>query len=62
MALHGSPCGHVTAVKVQADNEYAASCKDGNYRVGVRPAAWWLRRSSRRVLLMRISSVVDSLL
>ena len=34
IALHGLPCGRVVAVKVQADNDYAASCKDGNqYRV-----------------------------
>ena len=30
IALHGLPCGQVVAVKVQADNDYAASCKDGN--------------------------------
>ncbi len=34
IALHGLPCGEVIAVKVQAENDYAASCKDGNrYRV-----------------------------
>jgi hypothetical protein len=34
IALHGQPCGEVTAVKVQAPNDYIASCKDGNrYRV-----------------------------
>jgi hypothetical protein len=34
IALHGMPCGQVVAVKVQAENDYAASCKDGNkYRV-----------------------------
>ena len=34
IALHGMPCGEVVAVKVQAENDYAASCKDGNkYRV-----------------------------
>jgi hypothetical protein len=34
IALHGLPCGRVVAVKVQAENDYAASCKDGNkYRV-----------------------------
>ena len=34
IALHGLPCGEVVAVKVQADNDYAASCKDKNkYRV-----------------------------
>jgi len=34
IALHGLPCGQVVAVKVQAEDDYAASCKDGNkYRV-----------------------------
>lgn len=34
IALHGLPCGQVVDVKVQAENDYAASCKDGNkYRV-----------------------------
>ena len=30
IALHGLPCGKVVAVKVQAENDYAASCEDGN--------------------------------
>ena len=30
IALHGLPCGPVVAVKVQAENDYTASCKDGN--------------------------------
>ena len=30
IALHGLPCGEVVAVKMQAENDYAASCKDGN--------------------------------
>ena len=30
IALHGMPCGEVVAVKVLAENDYAASCKDGN--------------------------------
>ena len=30
IALHGLPCGQVVAVKVQAESDYAASCKDGN--------------------------------
>ena len=30
IALHGLPCGQVVAVKVQAENDFAASCKDGN--------------------------------
>ena len=30
IALQGFPCGQVVAVKVLADNDYAASCKDGN--------------------------------
>ena len=34
IALHGLPCGPVVAVKVLAEKDYAASCKDGNkYRV-----------------------------
>jgi hypothetical protein len=34
IALHGLPCGQVAAVTVQAENDYAASCTDGNkYRV-----------------------------
>lgn len=34
IALHGLPCGQVVAVTVQAENDFAASCKDGNkYRV-----------------------------
>ena len=39
IALHGLPCGRVVAVKVQAENDYAASCKDGNkYRVSLNAA------------------------
>jgi hypothetical protein len=30
IALQGMPCGEVVAVKVQAQNDYLASCKDGN--------------------------------
>lgn len=34
IALQGLPCGQVVAVTVQAENDFAASCKDGNkYRV-----------------------------
>jgi hypothetical protein len=34
IALQGLPCGEVVAVKVNGDNDYACSCKDGNrYRV-----------------------------
>ncbi len=34
IALQSMPCGEVTAVKVQADKDFAATCKDGNkYRV-----------------------------
>jgi hypothetical protein len=34
IALHGLPCGQVVTVKVLAESDYAASCKDGNkYRV-----------------------------
>ena len=36
IALHGLPCGQVVAVKVLGENDYAASCRDGNkYRVHV---------------------------
>ncbi len=39
IALQGLPCGTVVAVTVRADNDYAASCKDGNrYRVFVNVA------------------------
>ena len=30
IALHGQPCGEVVGVKVQKENDYLASCKDGN--------------------------------
>ena len=30
IALQGMPCGDVVDVTVLADNDYAASCKDGN--------------------------------
>ena len=34
IALQGLPCGQVVAVTVQAENDYAVSCKDDNqYRV-----------------------------
>jgi len=34
IALHGSPCGQVVAATELAENDYAASCQDGNrYRV-----------------------------
>jgi len=34
IALHGLPCGEVVAVKVLAENDFTASCNDGNkYRV-----------------------------
>ena len=34
IALQGLPCGEVVAVTVQAESDFAASCKDGNkYRV-----------------------------
>jgi hypothetical protein len=34
IALHGLPCGQVVAVTGQAENDFAASCEDGNnYRV-----------------------------
>jgi hypothetical protein len=34
IALQGKPCGEVTEVQRKGDNDYVASCKDGNkYRV-----------------------------
>ena len=30
IALNGLPCGKVVAVKVLAENDYKASCEDGN--------------------------------
>ena len=34
IALQGQPCGEVVDVTVQAENDYAVSCKDKNkYRV-----------------------------
>jgi len=30
IALHGLPCGQVVAVKVLAQDDYSASCKDKN--------------------------------
>lgn len=30
IALNGLPCGKVIAVKVLAENDYSASCEDGN--------------------------------
>jgi hypothetical protein len=39
IALHGLPCGQVVTVAVQAENDYAATCKDGNkYRVYISAA------------------------
>ena len=37
IALNGKPCGEVVSYVVQADNDYVATCKDGNrYRVYVK--------------------------
>lgn len=39
IALQGQACGEVVAVKVNAENDYACTCKNGNrYRVYVNPA------------------------
>ncbi len=39
IALHGLPCTEVVEVKVKGENDYAASCEDGNkYRVYVNAA------------------------
>jgi hypothetical protein len=38
IALHGLPCGQVVGVVRQGENDYIASCQDGNrYRVFVNP-------------------------
>jgi hypothetical protein len=37
IALNGKPCGEVTSYEVQGENDFLATCKDGNrYRVYVR--------------------------
>jgi hypothetical protein len=37
IALNGKPCGEVTSYVVQGDNDFLATCKDGNrYRVYVK--------------------------
>jgi len=37
IALQGKPCGEVVSYVVQADNDFLATCKDGNrYRVYVK--------------------------
>lgn len=37
IALNGKPCGEVASYVVQADNDFIATCKDGNrYRVYVK--------------------------
>ena len=34
IALNGKPCGEVVSYTVQGDNDFVATCKDGNkYRV-----------------------------
>lgn len=39
IALQGLPCGKVVSVKQQGENDYIASCEDGNhYRVFVNAA------------------------
>jgi hypothetical protein len=38
IALHGQACGEVVSAERRADNDYVASCKDGNrYRVFTNP-------------------------
>ena len=38
IALQGLPCGEVVSYVVKGENDYVASCKDGNrYRVFVNP-------------------------
>ena len=37
IALQGQPCGEVVSYTVQGDNDFVATCKDGNrYRVHVK--------------------------
>ena len=37
IALNGKPCGEVVSYVVQGDNDFLATCKDGNrYRVYVK--------------------------
>lgn len=37
ISLQGKPCGEVVSYVVQADNDFVATCKDGNrYRVYVK--------------------------
>lgn len=37
IALNGKPCGEVVSYVVQGDNDFLATCKDGNrYRVVVK--------------------------
>ena len=37
IALQGKPCGEVVSYVVQGDNDFIATCKDGNrYRVHVK--------------------------
>ena len=49
IALQGLPCGEIVDVKVQAENDFAASCKDGNkYRVYLNGEGRWSSRSSQR--------------
>jgi len=39
IALNGKPCGKVVAVMKRGDDDYTATCEDGNrYRVYVRDA------------------------
>jgi hypothetical protein len=37
IALHGKPCGEVVRYEAKGDNDFIATCKDGNrYRVHVK--------------------------
>jgi hypothetical protein len=37
ISLHGKPCGEVVSYVAQGDNDFIATCKDGNrYRVYVK--------------------------
>ena len=38
IALQGKPCGEVVKVETRGDNDYVATCKDGNrYHIYVNP-------------------------
>jgi hypothetical protein len=47
IALQGKPCGEVVSYVAKADNDYVATCKDGNkYRVYVKDGRVIVEKSS----------------